>query len=262
MEWLSDPQLWIAFATLTVLELVLGIDNVIFISILSGKLPPEQQARARYIGLGLALVMRVILLFSLSWIIGLKDPLFSVFGHAVSGRDLVLLIGGLFLIAKSTHEIHGSLEGEEGHEAKKAYSSFTSVIIQIMLLDIVFSLDSVITAVGMVSEQYGQAGLWIMISAVVISIIAMMAFAGPIGNFVQRHPTVKMLALAFLLLIGVTLVAEGAGQHIPKGYIYFAMAFSVLVEVLNMRLRRKSKEPVHLHNPYSDDEPEAAPAQS
>ena len=256
MEFLSDPQLWIAFATLTVLELVLGIDNVIFISILSGKLPPEQQARARYIGLALALVMRVILLFSLSWIIGLKEPLFSVWNHPVSGRDLVLLLGGLFLIAKSTHEIHGSLEGEEGSAAKKAYSSFASVIIQIMLLDIVFSLDSVITAVGMVSEQYGQAGLWIMIAAVVISIIAMMAFAGPIGAFVQRHPTVKMLALAFLLLIGVTLVAEGAGQHIPKGYIYFAMAFSVLVEILNMRLRKKPKEPVHLHNPYTgEDEP-------
>ncbi|MGQ0543605.1 MAG: TerC family protein [Blastocatellia bacterium] len=249
MEFLSDPQLWIAFATLTVLELVLGIDNVIFISILSGKLPPEQQARARYIGLGLALVMRVILLFSLSWIIGLKEPLFSVLNHGVSGRDLVLLIGGLFLIAKATHEIHGSLEGEEGHAVKKAYSSFASVIIQIVLLDIVFSLDSVITAVGMVSEEFGQAGLYIMIAAVVISIVAMMAFAAPIGNFVQRHPTIKMLALAFLLLIGVTLVAEGAGQHIPKGYIYFAMAFSVMVEFLNMRLRRKAK-PVELHDGY------------
>ena len=250
MEWLSDPNIWIAFATLTVLELVLGIDNVIFISILSGKLPVAQQPKARYIGLTLALVMRVILLFSLSWIIGLKEPLFAVWGHSVSGRDLVLLIGGLFLIAKSTHEIHGSLEGEEGHEAKKSYSSFTSVIVQIMLLDIVFSLDSVITAVGMVSEEYGRAGLWIMIAAVVVSIVAMMAFAGPIGAFVQRHPTVKMLALSFLLLIGVTLVAEGAGQHIPKGYIYFARAFSVAVEFLNMRLRRKSKTPVDLHDPY------------
>jgi predicted tellurium resistance membrane protein TerC len=248
MEFLADPQLWIAFLTLTVLELVLGIDNVIFISILSGKLPPEQQARARYIGLMMALVMRVLLLLSLSWIIGLTAPLFTVFGQSVSGRDLVLLIGGLFLIAKSTHEIHGSLEGEEGHAAKKVFASFTSVIIQITLLDIVFSLDSVITAVGMVNN------LWIMIAAVVISIIAMMLFAGPIGEFVQRHPTVKMLALAFLLLIGVTLIAEGFHQHIPKGYIYFAMAFSVLVEVLNMKLRKKSKEPVHLHNPYSDDE--------
>ena len=252
MEWLADPQLWIAFATLTVLELVLGIDNVIFISILSGKLPAEQQARARYIGLTLALAMRVVLLFSLSWIIGLTEPLFKVLGQEVSGRDLVLLIGGLFLIAKSTHEIHGSLEGEEGHASKKTYSSFASVIIQITLLDIVFSLDSVITAVGMVSN------LWIMIAAVVVSIIAMMLFASPIGNFVQRHPTIKMLALAFLLLIGVTLIAEGLHQHIPKGYIYFAMAFSVLVEFLNMRLRKKAPEPVHLHNPYSDDDERTA----
>lgn len=248
MEFLADPQIWIAFATLTVLELVLGIDNVIFISILAGKLPTEQQARARFIGLTMALVMRVLLLLSLSWIIGLTAPLFTVLGQSVSGRDLVLLIGGLFLIAKSTHEIHGSLEGEEGHAAKKVYSSFASVIVQITLLDIVFSLDSVITAVGMVNNLY------IMIAAVVISIIAMMLFAGPIGSFVQRHPTIKMLALSFLLLIGVTLIAEGLHQHIPKGYIYFAMAFSVLVEVLNMRLRKKSEEPVHLHNPYADDD--------
>lgn len=247
MEWLADPSIWIAFATLTVLELVLGIDNVIFISILSSKLPPEQQARARFIGLSLALIMRVILLFSLSWVIGLTAPLFTVFGQEVSGRDLVLLIGGLFLIAKSTHEIHGSLEGEEGHVSKKVYSGFASVIVQITLLDIVFSLDSVITAVGMVNN------LWIMIAAVVISIIAMMLFAGSIGAFVQRHPTIKMLALSFLLLIGVTLIAEGLHQHIPKGYIYFAMAFSVLVEILNMRLRKKA-EPVILHNPYSDED--------
>ena len=244
MEWLTDPQLWIAFITLTVLELVLGIDNVIFISILSGKLPADQQPRARFIGLSLALVMRVILLFSLSWVIGLTEPLFAVFGQEVSGRDLVLLIGGLFLIAKSTHEIHGSLEGEEGEASRKVYSGFTAVIVQIMLLDIVFSLDSVITAVGMVNN------LWIMIAAVVISIIAMMLFAGKIGAFVQRHPTIKMLALAFLLLIGVTLIAEGMHQHISKGYIYFAMAFSVFVEFLNMRLRKKTK-PVELHNPYS-----------
>jgi predicted tellurium resistance membrane protein TerC len=244
MEWLTDPQLWIAFITLTVLELVLGIDNVIFISILSGKLPAEQQPRARFIGLSLALVMRVILLFSLSWVIGLTEPLFAVFGQEVSGRDLVLLIGGLFLIAKSTHEIHGSLEGEEGEASRKVYAGFTAVIVQIMLLDIVFSLDSVITAVGMVNN------LWIMIAAVVISIIAMMLFAGKIGAFVQRHPTIKMLALAFLLLIGVTLIAEGMHQHISKGYIYFAMAFSVFVEFLNMRLRKKTK-PVELHNSYS-----------
>jgi len=255
MEWLADPQIWIAFATLTVLELVLGIDNVIFISILAGKLPAEQQARARYIGLALALVMRVILLFSLTWVMGLTEPFFTVFGQAVSGRDLILLVGGLFLIAKSTHEIHGSLEGEEGHASKKVYASFASVIFQIMLLDIVFSLDSVITAVGMVDN------IWIMIAAVIISIIAMMLFAGSIGAFVQKHPTIKMLALSFLLLIGVTLIAEGFHQHIPKGYIYFAMAFSVLVEVLNMRLRKKA-DPVHLHNQYSDsDEAKAIEAQ-
>ncbi|MBL8184831.1 MAG: TerC family protein [Blastocatellia bacterium] len=259
MEWLADPSIWIAFATLTLLELVLGIDNVIFISILAGKLPPEQRAKARYIGLGLAFVMRVILLFSLSWVIGLVEPLFTVWGQSISGKDLVLLIGGLFLIAKSTHEIHNSLEGEEGTAVKKGYSSFAGVIIQIVLLDIVFSLDSVITAVGMISDQYGPNGIWIMISAVVISIIAMMAFAGPIGEFVHRHPTVKMLALSFLLLIGVMLVAEGFHQKIPKGYIYFAMAFSVVVEFLNMKLRTKSKEPVELKDPFHDGG-EKAPA--
>jgi predicted tellurium resistance membrane protein TerC len=256
MELLSDPNAWIAFGTLTVLELVLGIDNVIFISILSGKLPQEQQSRARFIGLSMALVMRIILLFSLTWVMGLTAPLFTVFGQSVSGRDLILLIGGLFLIAKSTHEIHGSLEGEEGHAAKKVHSSFMSVIIQITLLDIVFSLDSVITAVGMVSTQFGENGIYIMIGAVVISIIAMMLFAGTIGAFVQRHPTIKMLALAFLLLIGVTLIAEGLHQHIPKGYIYFAMAFSVLVEFLNMRLRKG--KPVELHDAYHVSNAETA----
>lgn len=259
MEWLADPSIWIAFATLTLLELVLGIDNVIFISILAGKLPPEQRAKARYIGLGLAFVMRVILLFSLSWVIGLVEPLFTVWGQSISGKDLVLLIGGLFLIAKSTHEIHNSLEGEEGTAVKKGYSSFAGVIVQIVLLDIVFSLDSVITAVGMISDQYGPNGIWIMIMAVVISIIAMMAFAGPIGEFVHRHPTVKMLALSFLLLIGVMLVAEGFHQKIPKGYIYFAMAFSVVVEFLNMKLRTKSKAPVELKDPFHDGG-EKAPA--
>lgn len=254
MDWIADPQTWIAFLTLTVLELVLGIDNIIFISILSGKLPEEEQPRARYIGLALALMMRVLLLMSLSWVIGLTEPLFAVGGQEVSGRDLVLLIGGLFLIAKSTHEIHGSLEGQEGEGSRKVYSGFTSVIIQIMLLDIVFSLDSVITAVGMVSN------LWIMISAVVVSIIAMMFFAGTIGAFVQRHPTIKMLALAFLLLIGVTLIAEGLHQHISKGYIYFAMAFSVFVEILNIRLRKKAR-PVVLHNPFSEEDEAKAIAQ-
>jgi predicted tellurium resistance membrane protein TerC len=253
MDWITDPQIWIAFATLTVLELVLGIDNVIFVSILSGKLPEKQQPKARFIGLALALVMRVILLFSLTWVMGLTAPLFSVFSQQVSGRDLILLVGGLFLLAKSTHEIHGSLEGEEGGASRKVYPSFAGVIVQIMLLDIVFSLDSVITAVGMISTEFGDKGIWIMIAAVVISIIAMMLFAGTIGAFVQRHPTIKMLALAFLLLIGVTLIAEGLHQHIAKGYIYFAMAFSIFVELLNIRLRRKT-QPVQLHNAYSNED--------
>ena len=255
---LADPQIWIAFATLTLLELVLGIDNVIFISILAGKLPQETQQRARTIGLSLALVMRVILLLSLTWVMGLTAPVFTAFGHEISGRDLILLIGGLFLIAKSTHEIHGSLEGDEEHSEKKVYASFVSVIVQITLLDIVFSLDSVITAVGMVGDQYGRIGIWIMIAAVSVSIAAMMLFAGPIGDFVQRHPTIKMLALAFLLLIGFTLIAEGLEYHIPKGYIYFAMAFSVMVELLNMRLRKRPRKPVVLRTPYGPEpEPDA-----
>ena len=245
MEWITEPQAWIAFLTLTALELVLGIDNIIFISILAGKLPPEQRKKARTLGLALAMITRVLLLLSLSWIIRLTAPLFTVLSQEISGRDLILIIGGLFLLAKSTFEIHGKLEGEEGHASARVGPSFTSVLIQILMLDIVFSLDSVITAVGMVSN------VSIMISAVVVAIIFMMAFAGPISGFVERHPTVKMLALSFLLLIGVTLIVEGFDHHIPKGYIYFAMAFSVFVEMLNLRLR-KSK-PVKLHDAYVED---------
>jgi predicted tellurium resistance membrane protein TerC len=253
MQFLSDPQIWIAFATLTVLELVLGIDNIVFVSILSGRLPAKEQPRARFIGLALALVMRVILLFSLTWVMGLVQPLFTVFGQHFSGRDLILLIGGLFLIFKSTHEIHSSLEGEEGGSSRKVYAGFAGVIIQIMLLDVVFSLDSVITAIGMVDN------VWIMIAAVVVSIVAMMIFAGTIGAFVQRHPTIKMLALSFLLLIGMTLIAEGLEFHIPKGYVYFAMAFSVFVEMLNIKLRKKVL-PVNLRNQFSNEDEEKARA--
>jgi len=251
MEWISDPQIWIAFLTLSVLELVLGIDNVIFISILSGKLPAKDQPKARFIGLTLALVMRVLLLFSLSWEGTIGGPLLPVFGQKVSWLDLIFLIGGLFLIFKSTHEIHGSLEGTEGESSRKVYAGFANVIVQIMLLDIVFSLDSVITAVGMVDN------IWIMIAAVIVSIIAMMLFAGSIGAFVQRHPTIKMLALSFLLLIGMTLIAEGLEFHIPKGYVYVAMAFSVFVELLNIRLRKKT-QPVQLHNQFSDEDEKKA----
>ena len=244
MEWISDPQVWIAFVTLLALEIVLGIDNIIFISILANKLPAEQQSRARYIGLGLALVIRVILLFSLSWVIGLTAPLFTVLNQEISGRDLILLLGGLFLLGKATFEIHENLEGEEGHASARVRANFTSVIIQIILLDAVFSLDSVITAVGMV-DQVG-----IMIAAVVVAIFFMMFFAAPVGAFVQRHPTIKMLALSFLLLIGLTLIVEGFDYHIPKGYVYFAMGFSVFVEMLNLRLRKKSS-PVDFHERYA-----------
>ena len=247
MEWITDPHAWVAFLTLLALEIVLGIDNIIFISILAGKLPPEQQQRARFIGLSLALFIRVALLFSLSWVIGLTAPLFSVAGHEISGRDLILIGGGLFLLAKATYEIHDNLEGEEGHASKRVTASFLSVIIQIILLDAVFSLDSVITAIGMVTQ------VWLMISAVVVAIGFMMLFAGPVGAFVGRHPTIKMLALSFLLLIGLTLLVEAFEVHIPKGYIYFAMGFSVFVEMLNLRLRKKS-QPLKLHERYAPDE--------
>lgn len=239
MEWLSSPEIWTALITLTALEIVLGIDNVIFISILAGKLPEAQRDRARIIGLSLAMVMRIGLLFSISWVVGLTDPIFSVFGRDISGRDLILLGGGLFLIYKATTEIHEKLEGEESHGVERAAASFASVIIQILLLDIVFSLDSVITAVGMADD------LGVMVAAVVIAVGVMLFASGGISTFVQRHPTVKMLALSFLLLIGMSLVAEGFHQHIPKGYIYAAMGFSVFVEALNLRLRGSSS-PVHL----------------
>ena len=245
MEWLTDPQAWIALLTLTVLEIVLGIDNVIFISILSGKLPADQQKKARTIGLAMAMIMRVLLLLSLAWIVKLTAPLFTILGQEISGRDLILLVGGLFLIAKSTHEIHDKLEGEEGDDIKRVAPSLVSVVVQISLLDIVFSLDSVITAVGMVDE------IGVMVAAVVIAVAVMILFAGPVGRFVDRHPTVKMLALSYLLLIGMSLIAEGLDFHIPKGYVYFAMAFSVFVEVLNIALRRKSK-PVKLHDSYTE----------
>ncbi|MHA4893857.1 TerC family protein [Pedobacter sp. PWIIR3] len=258
MEFLSSPEAWISLLTLTLLEIVLGIDNIIFISILSGKLPANQQKKGRQVGLGLAMITRVLLLLSLTWVMTLTTPLFSIgpwFGITdaewlhkleISGRDLILIVGGLFLIYKSTHEIHDKLESEEEKEIKGKVYSFSGVIVQILLLDIVFSLDSVITAVGMAEH------VEIMIAAVVIAVIIMMFSAGGISNFVNNHPTVKMLALSFLLLIGVSLLAEGFEQHIPKGYIYFAMAFSVLVEMLNLKMKKNSQKPISLRNSPQD----------
>ena len=252
MDWITNPQAWIALGTLTVLEIVLGIDNVVFISILAGKLPSDRQAKARRIGLLLAMAMRIGLLFSLTWIMRLTEPLFAVGHHKISGRDLILIAGGLFLLAKSTHEIHQKMEGEEGRSSGRVRPSLGSVLVQIMLLDIVFSLDSVITAVGMADQ------IAVMIAAVVIAVGFMMIFAGPISRFVEKHPTVKILALSFLLLIGVTLIAEGFNQHIPKGYIYFAMAFSVFVEFLNQRVQKPKALPVRLHEPYVDTDKSSA----
>jgi predicted tellurium resistance membrane protein TerC len=242
--WTSSAEGWIALATLTVLEIVLGIDNIVFISILAGKLRAEDRARARKIGLSLAMFIRLALLWSITWVMGLTTPWFVVLGNEISGRDVILLVGGLFLIAKSTHEIHEKLEGEEGHGSAKAAASFVGIIIQILLLDIVFSLDSVITAVGMAEH------LAVMMLAVVIAVVVMLFSAGAISDFVDRHPTVKMLALSFLLLIGVSLIGEGLDQHIPKGYIYFAMGFSIFVEMINLRVRARVK-PVHLHSSYT-----------
>lgn len=250
MEWLFDPNALVALATLTALEIILGIDNIIFIAILAGKLPKVQQHLARTIGLGLAMLTRIALLLGLVWIMKLTAPLFSLFSHEISGRDLILIIGGLFLLAKSTMEIHDKLEGEEDEGASKVAVSFTSVIVQITLLDVVFSLDSVITAVGMAQQ------VQVMILAVVIAVIFMMFFSGTISDFVERHPTVKMLALSFLLMIGVALIGEGLDMHIPKGYIYFAMAFSVGVEMLNLRMRSRqvtTVSPIQLRQKYKSN---------
>ena len=254
MDFLATPEAWISLLTLTILEIVLGIDNIVFISILAGKLPDNQQKKARQLGLALAMITRVLLLLSLSWVMSLISPLFNMGDWigitsqewlaklAISGRDLILLIGGLFLIYKSTHEIHNKLEGDEEGESNKKIHSFWGTIVQILILDVVFSLDSVITAVGMADH------IEIMIAAVVIAVIVMMFSASAISSFVNKHPTVKMLALSFLLLIGVSLLAEGFDQHIPKGYIYFAMAFSVLVEMLNLKMKKNNKKPVKLRN--------------
>lgn len=252
MDWLADPQSWIALLTLTALEIVLGIDNIIFISILAGKLPHEDQKRARQTGLALALITRVLLLLSLSWIIGLTEPLFLIGSFEVTGRSIILIAGGLFFLGKATFEIHEKLEGVEGHSSAKPVTSFNSVIFQIMLLDVVFSLDSVITAVGMASE------IAIMITAVIIAVIIMLYASGPLSDFVNEHPTLKILALSFLLLIGFSLVVEAIHVHIPKGYIYFAMGFSVLVEMLNLRMRKKSDHPVKLHEAYVEPPAPAA----
>jgi len=253
-DWFTGT--FIALATLTFLEIVLGVDNIIFISILSGKLPAAQQRAARRTGLLLAMGTRILLLFSLAWVAKLTSPLMTLIGHEISGRDLILIVGGLFLLGKSTHEIHGRLEGEEGEGTARTVSSLASVLVQIALLDIVFSLDSVITAVGMVDE------LWVMVAAVIISVVIMMVAAEPISAFVHRHPTVKMLALSFLLLIGMSLLMEGFDQHIPKGYIYFAMGFSVFVEMINLRVRKKRAEPVHLRQPYTADAEPSGPAEA
>ncbi len=242
MEWMMDPQGWIALATLTALEIVLGIDNIIFISILAGRLPDAERDRARTLGLAAAMLTRIVLLLSITWVMGLTQPLVTILGNELSGRDFILIVGGLFLLAKSTHEIHNNLEGHEEEKQGRTAASFASVLIQIAILDIVFSLDSVITAIGLADD------VAIMIIAVVISVGVMMFSAKAIGDFVETHPTLKMLALSFLILVGVTLFGEGLGMHIPKGYIYFAMAFSVGVEMLNIKLRARHSKPLKLHH--------------
>lgn len=247
MDWITDPRLWIALATLTGLEIVLGIDNVIFISILVSKLPEHQRHRARTLGLALAMIMRVILLVFLTWIMGLTKPLFTLLGKEISGRDIILIAGGLFLLAKSTLEIHDKLEGMEGRASERVRSSYAGVLAQIIVLDMVFSLDSVITAIGMANQ------LFVMVAAVVIAVIFMMLASGSISQFVERRPTIKVLALSFLLLIGVALIGDGLDLHIPKGYIYFAMAFSVFVEMINLRIRKTSNTPITLRRPYTPE---------
>ncbi|QJR81672.1 TerC family protein [Alteromonas pelagimontana] len=253
-EWLVSPEAWIALATLMALEIVLGIDNIIFISILVGRLPPRQREKARKLGIALAMLTRLLLLFSLAWVMGLVDPFFSVLNHEISGRDIILVLGGLFLLAKSTHEIHGSFEVENASTTEVAAAGFISVLVQIAVLDIVFSLDSVITAVGLVEH------LSIMVIAIVASVGVMLVAAKPIGDFVDANPTIKMLALSFLILVGFTLIAEGFDVHIPKGYIYFAMAFSFLVEMLNIKLRSRkvgTAKTIHLSKQLPDDDPHA-----
>jgi predicted tellurium resistance membrane protein TerC len=257
MDLLLNPEIWVAFLTLLALEIVLGIDNVVFISILVDKLPEERQALARRLGLGMALVMRILLLLSLSWVIGLTAPLFTLLEQEISGRDVILILGGLFLLGKATYEIHENLEGEEGHSSAKVRATFASVIVQIVILDLVFSLDSVITAVGMVEQ------VSVMIAAVTVAILVMLVSAEAVGDFVSRHPTIKMLALSFLLLIGLALLLEGFDQHVPKGYIYFAMGFSVFVELLNLRVRRRreaASQPVNLHQRYSRESGRTGPS--
>jgi predicted tellurium resistance membrane protein TerC len=249
MPELADPQIWLSLLTLTVLEIVLGIDNIVFIAVLTQKLPPERQASARRLGIAMALITRLMLLFAIAWVIGLTAPLFELFGHAVSWRDIILIGGGGFLIYKATHEIHGSLEGEDGEAKTRVAATFFGVVAQIAVLDIVFSLDSVITAVGMADH------IWVMVTAIVIAMAIMLVAAAPVAHFVERHPTVKMLALSFLLLIGMALIADGAGFHIPKGYIYAAMGFSIFVELLNLaarrrRMRKKESGPVQLRQRY------------
>jgi predicted tellurium resistance membrane protein TerC len=244
MSWITDPQAWIALATLTSLEIVLGIDNIVFISILTGRLPAGQQPKARIVGLSLAMVSRIVLLFTLTWLMGLTKPLLTVFSNEISGRDIILIAGGLFLLAKSTLEIHDKLEGEEGRSDTRAAASFAGIIVQITFVDIIFSLDSVITAIGMANQ------LIITVIAVVIAVFFMMLASGSISRFVEHHPTVKVLALSFLLLIGVALIGDGLDLHIPKGYIYFAMAFSLFVEMLSLRIHKREVPPVRLRSPY------------